>query len=390
VPIALLALTLSAFAICTAEWGIAGLLPSLSIDLNISIPTAGLLVSFYALGVAVGGPILAVLTARLPNKTVLITFMVLFVIGNVCCALAPTYALLVTARLVVACGHGLFFGIATVVATRLLPNRQGFAVSMLFTGFTLAQLLGVPLGTAIGNAFGWRATFWCVGVAGALATVSLAVLLPRSEPRVEAPAGALSEFRALNNQQVYLTYLAVLLLITGNLALSTYLVPLMTDVTHIPLEQTPWYLLILGAGGGVGNLIGGRLADWKLMPTLVVILLAQGIVQLALVLTSVSPLLLGLNFFVVAIATTSFGAHVTKRVLEGARTAPNLASTLSNTAFNGGIAAGAWAGGTALSAGFTYAQLPWLPFVFSAAAAGVVLISWTLDRRQIAAPAPAG
>jgi len=386
VPIALLALTLSTFAICTAEWGIAGLLPSLSNDLQISIPTAGLLVSFYALGVAVGGPILAIVTARFPNRLVLLAFMCLFVVGNGLCALAPNYTLLVIARVVVACGHGLFFGIATIVATRLLPERQGFAVSMLFTGFTLAQLLGVPIGTAIGNAFGWRATFWSVGAAGALATVALAALLPPTEPQAGGRTSAADEIRALNNQQVYLTYLAVALLITGSLSLSTYLVPLMTDITHIPLGQTPWYLLIIGAGGLVGNLVGGRLADWKLMPTLVAIFFGQGVLQLGLVLTSGAPLLLGMNFFVMSVVGTSFGAHVTKRILHGARAAPNLASTLSNTAFNIGIAAGAWIGGTALSAGLTYDQLPWLPFVFDSAAGGVVVISWLLDRREAAAP----
>jgi DHA1 family inner membrane transport protein len=381
VPIALFALTLSTFAICSAEWGIAGLLPSLSSDLHISIPTAGLLVSFYALGVAVGGPILAILTARFPNKLILLVFMGVFVVGNVLCALAPNYQLLVVARVIVACGHGLFFGIATVVATNLLPTRQGFAVSMLFTGFTLAQLFGVPAGTAIGNAFGWRATFWTVSAAGALATVSLALLLPRSERRVGEARSTGDGIRALNHQQVYLTYLAIALLVTGGLSLSTYLVPLMTEITHIPLAQTPWYLLILGAGGLVGNLIGGRLADWKLMPTLIVIFFGQGILQLCLILTSTSATLLAINFFVMSVMATSFGAHVTKRVLNAARDAPNLASTLSSTAFNIGIAAGAWVGGMALSSGFSYAQLPWLPFVFNSAAGCVIVASMLLDRR---------
>jgi len=388
-PIALFALTLSTFAICSAEWGIAGLLPSLSSDLHISIPTAGLLVSFYALGVAIGGPILAILTARFPNKLVLLVFMGVFVVGNLLCAMAPTYPLLVTGRVIVACGHGLFFGIATIVATNLLPNRQGFAVSMVFTGFTLAQLLGVPIGTAIGNAFGWRATFWTVSAAGALATVALALLLPRTEPQIGGPQSSAAEFRALNHQQVYLTYLAIALLVTGGLSLSTYLVPLMTEITHIPLEQTPWYLLILGAGGLVGNLIGGRLADWKLMPTLIVIFFGQGVLQLCLILTSGSAVLLAINFFFMSVMATSFGGHVTKRILNAAREAPNLASTLSSTAFNVGIAAGAWVGGMALSRGFSYAQLPWLPFVFNTAAGCVLVVSLLLDRRAAATVAEA-
>jgi MFS transporter, DHA1 family, inner membrane transport protein len=382
VPIALLALMLSTFTICTAEWGIAGLLPSLSSDLLISIPTAGLLVTFYALGVAVGGPILSVLTTRFSHKRVLIVFMSVFVAGNVLCALAPNYEMLVAARVLVACGHGLFFGIATIVATSLMPGRQGFALSMLFTGVMIAQLLGVPAGTAIGNAFGWRATFWAVAAASALATIALAVVLPPSERREHASGNIGADFRALNHQQVYLTYLAVALFVTGGLTISTYLVPLMTNVTHIPLVQTPWYLLILGLGGFIGNFIGGRLADWKLMPTLIAIFFGGALLHLTLVVSSKSALTLGINLLILGAVGFSFGGHVTKRILSAAGDSPNLASTLTNTAFNIGIASGAVVGGMVLDAGFAYDQLPLFAVLLDLAGACIIVISMLLDRRE--------
>jgi DHA1 family inner membrane transport protein len=314
---------------------------------------------------------------------VLIAFMGIFVLGNAVCALAPNYPVLIVARIIVACGHGLFFGIAAIVATKLMPTRQGFAVSMIFTGVTVAQLLGVPIGTAIGNSLGWRATFWAVGAAAALATVALATLLPPSKTETAKRAAAADEIRALNHHEVYLTYLGVALVATGTVNISTYLVPLMTDVTHIPLEATAWFLLIFGAGGLVGNFIGGRLADWKLMPSLIALFFGQALLQIALIFTSRSAPLLGINLFLVAAVAFSYGAHVTKRILFGARAAPNLASTLSNTAFNIGIASGAGVGGAALTAGFAYDQLPWLPFAFCTAGGCVAVVSMLLDRRAV-------
>jgi DHA1 family inner membrane transport protein len=381
-PIALLAIALSTFAICSAEWGIAGLLPSLTTDLHISVPEAGLLVTWYAGGVAIGGPILAIMTARLPNKRVLIGFMALFVLGNIVCALAPNYLTLVVARVVVACGHGVFFGIAAVVAMSILPARQGFAVSMLYMGVMAAQLLGVPAGTAIGNAFGWRATFWTIAAASAPATLALTILLPASARRERAAGNFRAEVRALNHQQVYLTYLAIAFFVTGGITISTYLVPLMTDVTGIPLSQTPLYLLLLGVGAFLGNLVGGRLADWRLMATLIAIFVAGACLHLALYGTSSSPPLLGINLFILGAVAFSFGPHVTKRILAGAAAAPNLASTLNNTAFNIGIGGGAWFGGVLINAGFAYNQLPLFAFALDMCGAIVVALSMLLDRRM--------
>ena len=385
-PIALLAMTLATFAICSAEWGIAGLLPALSGDLEVSIPTAGLLISGYALGVAIGGPILALLTARVPRKLMLISIMGVFVVAQVLCAISSSYGMLLGARLLTACGHGLFFGIASIVAADLMPARRGFAISMIFAGVMAANLFGVPAGAAVGNAFGWPATFWAIGFISALATAAMMWLLPASE--AEAGTTSLSEeFRALNHQQVYLTYLMVVLFVTGGLVLQTYLVPLMTDIANIPLQQTPWYLVLIGAGAVIGNFVGGRLADWKLMPSLIAIFICQAGVQLAIVFTSHSPLLLGLNLFVLGAVGFSFGAHVTNRILQGARAAPNLASTLNNTAFNIGIAAGALLGGMALTAGFSYDQLPYISAGLAASASVVAIVSMVLDRRETPAPA---
>ena len=217
----------------------------------------------------------------------------------------------------------------------------------------------------------------------------MAFLLPpsRSDPGDRKAIG--QELRALNHQQVYLTYLLIILLVTGSVALSTYIVPLLTDVAGVPLSQTPWFLLLLGAGSLIGNFVGGRLSDWKLMPTLIAILICQAVLQLALAYTSHSPILIGINLFLTGAVGFSFGAHVTTRVLVAAKAAPNLASTLNNTAFNLGIGCGAWLGGSALSAGLAYDQLPYIAFGLIGASACVAVLSMLLDRPAAALPAEA-
>jgi DHA1 family inner membrane transport protein len=379
-PVALLTLTLAAFAICTAEWGIAGLLPLLSNDLAVSIPTAGLLVTGYALGVAIGGPVLAMLTTGFQRKGIMIAVMGVFVVGQALCALAPSYGTLLAARLLVACGHGLFFGIAAVVAAATMPSRPGFAVSMLYAGASIANVFGIPAGAAIGNALGWRATFWTIGVVALAATAAMALLIPstRTEDGVKTPLR--DEVRALNHQQVYLTYLVIFLQLTGYVALQTYFVPLLTDVTGVPLGETPLFLLLLGVGSVIGGLAGGKLADWKLMPTLVAIFFVQMVLVITLTFTAHHAALFGINLFLLGAVVYAFVPPVMNRILTGAKAAPNLASTVSNTAFNIGIAAGAWLGGAAITAGLRYDQLPYVTLAFVFAAGCVAIVSMRLDK----------
>jgi DHA1 family inner membrane transport protein len=387
-PVALYALALASFAVCTAEFVVSGLLPDLSGDLSVSIPVAGLLVSAYAVAVAIGGPILAVLTARYPRKPTLLAMLAVFTIGQILCALASSYPMLLAARVFVACCHGVFFGIASVAAASLVPpKKRGLALSVFFSGITLANLLGMPAGTALGNAFGWRMAFWGIFGMGLAALVALAAMLPKTGGASGTKSSLRSEFRALKTQQIWLGYLIIAVLMTGILCFTTYQVPLLEQVTGIPIEWVPAYLLLAGAGSVGGVLVGGRLADWKLMPSLVGILLAQGLVQLAILAVLPSPGLMAVGMFVFGLIGFAFNAPMQSRILGAAAAAPNLAATLVSTAFNVGIAAGAWVGSAMLAAGLGYETLPMVSAACSFAAAGIAALSWSLDRSRAAAMA---
>jgi DHA1 family inner membrane transport protein len=382
-PPALFALSLAAFSIGTAEFIIAGILPDLSSDLAVSIPTAGLLVTFYAVAVAIGGPILAIFTARLPKKPMIVVLLSIFVLGQAFCALAPNYPLLVASRVFVACGHGLFYGIAGVLATELVPlERRGAALSLLLGGITVANVLGVPGGTAIGNALGWRASFWAVGAVALPATVLVALLLPPGKARNEHSATVRDEIAVLGQQQVYLSFLVIGLVMVGALAFATYQVPVLLQVTGVALVNTPIYLVIGGVGSIAGIYAGGRLADWKLMPSMIAILLLQAVLYGTLLVAQHAFLPMAINMFLTGAVGFAFTSPVQSRVLTAARRAPNLASTLVSSAYNIGIALGAWVGAAWIDRGFGYDRLPLIAIVCSLAAAAVAALSWTLERRQ--------
>jgi DHA1 family inner membrane transport protein len=381
-PIALFALALAAFSIGTTEFVINGILPVLSADLAVSIPTAGLLVTGYAAGVAVGGPLIAVLVARFSRKPVIVTLTAVFTLGQLLCALAPDYGLLLVARLVSAAAHGVFFGVGSVAVAHLVaPERRGAALSLFIGGITVANILGLPGGTAIGNAFGWRATFWCIAALAALATISIAVLLPRDEAEDEAPPNLAAQLRELRHQEVWSSYVVITLVMIGALSFAVYQVPAMTDIAGVSPEVVPLYLLAGGAGSVVGILVGGRLADWKLMPALIGALLLQLVFSVTLLWTVHDPILIGLNLFIVSGVTFGFGTPNQLRILNAAKAAPNMASTLISTAYNIGIAAGAFLGAMLLNLGVSYALLPCVAIVTSSLAAGIALISWRAERQ---------
>jgi len=383
-PLPLLALFLAAFAVGTTELIIAGLLPALAFDLNVDIPTAGLLISGYAIGVAIGGPLLSLATTTLPRRPLLLVLMVVFVAGNVLCALSTSYWLLMGSRLVIAGSHGLFFGSAMIIATRLVPKeRQASAVSLVVAGITLANVLGAPIGTAIGNAYGWRMSFWVISVVGVLATIGLALLIPRANGDEPPQASDLrAELRAVGRRKVWLSYVMIALTMTAFFAPFGYIVPILTDVTGIPIGIVPVLLFISGVGGILGNLIGGRLGDWKPMVSLLAIYATSLTLYVISLVAVYSPIAFGVVFFLWALVGFSFAAPVQARILQGASDAPNLASTLISTAFNIGIAAGAWLGGVALNAGWGYAQLPWISVLFLALTLAVAVFTWATERRR--------
>lgn len=383
-PIAIYALALAAFAIGTTEFIVSGILPEVSADLAVSIPTAGLLVTGYAAGVAVGGPILALLTARVPYKPMILILMLIFALGQVLCAFAPDYGMLLAARLVSACGHGVFFGIAALAVARLVPQeKRGAALALFIGGITIANILGLPGGTAIGQAFGWRMTFAAIAVLALLATAAIAYTLPPGKPG-DAPAASLRvQGTQLRHPQVFSSYLIIVLVMIGSVSFSTYQVPLLIDITGVPPQDIPYYLLLAGAGAVAGIYLGGRLTDWNLAPSLVGVLCAQVVSNAALLLSVHSPVAMAINLFLGSCAGFAFSTPIQVRILNAARAAPNLAATLISAAYNIGIAGGALLGAMLLSAGLSYALLALVGVVASGLAALAAILTSRTE-----APAP--
>ncbi|KAA6046489.1 MFS transporter [Pantoea sp. ICBG 1758] len=376
-PVALLALALSAFAIGTTEFVIMGLLPEVAGDLQVSIPSAGWLISGYALGVAIGAPIMALLTASLPRKRTLSLLMVIFIIGNVLCALAYSYNLLMLARVVTALCHGAFFGIGSVVAASLVaPGRQASAVALMFTGLTLANVLGVPLGTWFGQLFGWRATFWGVAIIGILAFIALIVSLPANKE--EKPVHLASEISALANGRLWLSLLMTVCFAAAMFALFSYIAPLLLQVTGISDRGVSWTLFLIGAGLTAGNIIGGKLADWKVSFSLILSFSLIALFSLLFSWTSHALWLAEITLFLWAMATFATVPGLQINVVRHGKEAPNLVSTLNIAAFNVGNALGAWVGGAVIARGYGLTAVP----VAAAAIAAVGLVVCVITFRN--------
>lgn len=285
-PLALWALAICAFGIGTGEFVVAGLLLNVAGDLKVSTSTAGLLVTGYALGVVVGAPLVTALTRRLPRKTILLVLMGLFVVGNLLCAVAPNYAMLMSARVITGLAHAAFFGIGSVIAAELVPpGKQASAIAIMFTGVTLANVLGVPLGTLIGQAFGWRFTFWAVTILGVLAIVSIAVLVPRV-PHDDGAPSIRQELRVIRRPQVLLAFAMTTFGQGSVITVLTYITPILVKITGFTERAVSPILLLFGVGFVVGNTLGGKLADRWLMPSLLGILTMLAAVLAGFTITS--------------------------------------------------------------------------------------------------------
>ncbi|WP_343714499.1 MFS transporter [Inquilinus sp.] len=379
-PLPLFALAVAAFGIGTTEFVIMGLLPDVARDLGVSIPAAGMLVSGYALSVTIGAPIVALLTAKLPRKTTLLGLMGVFILGNLMCALAPDYWSLMAARVLTALCHGAFFGIGAVVATGLVPRHQrSRAVALMFSGLTLANVLGVPFGTALGHVAGWRATFGAIVPIGIAAALAIAFILPRDR---DAPAGnLLSEFSVLRKPQVLLAMALSILSSVSLFTVFTYITPILETVSGLTPQGVTTALLLFGVGITVGNLFGGRLADWRLMPAVMISFtaLAVACAGFGLAAPMMVPAVAAMVLW--GVVQFSLGAPLQTRVVDQAHEAPNLASTLNQGAFNLGNAAGAWLGGAAITAGMPYGQIPYLGAAVAVLGLAVAVLSYALDRR---------
>ncbi|MCY1275118.1 Inner membrane transport protein YdhP [compost metagenome] len=380
-PTSLLVLALSAFAIGTTEFVIMGLLPDVAGDLGVSIPDAGWLVSGYAFGVAFGAPIMALLTARLPRKRALLMLMGIFILGNFLCAVAADYGLLMLARIVTALCHGAFFGIGSVVAASLVPaNRKASAVALMFTGLTLANVLGVPLGTALGQAAGWRSTFWVVTFIGVLALIGLWRVLPAGHD--EEPVDMRRELGALGNPGLWLALSTTVLFSASMFALFTYVAPLLGEVTGVSPRGVTWTLVLIGLGLSIGNVIGGRLADWRLGTTMAGVFAAMALVSALFAWTSQALLPAEITLFFWAAASFAAVPALQVNVVRVGQSAPNLVATLNIGAFNVGNAIGAWVGGSVIDHGLGLTRVPLAAALLALLALAAVLIGFSGNRSQ--------
>ncbi|SDX84717.1 MFS transporter, DHA1 family, arabinose polymer transporter [Collimonas sp. OK242] len=383
----LFALAVAAFGIGTTEFVIMGLLPDVARDLGVTIPAAGMLVTGYALGVTIGAPIVAIATANMPRRAALLSLIGLFIIGNVLCALSPNYTVLMLARVVTAFCHGAFFGIGSVVAAGLVaPNRRAQAIALMFAGLTLANVLGVPFGTALGQQLGWRSTFWAVTVIGVLAAIALALWLPK---KIEMQkTSLLQEFAVLKDKQV-LMVLGISALASASLfSVFTYITPILEDVTGLTPHAVTLVLLVFGLGLTVGSALGGKLADWRLMPSLIGFLVALAVILTVFTLTMRTPLPAVITIFIWGVLAFAIVPPLQMLVVERASAAPNLASTLNQGAFNLGNASGAWFGGMAISAGFQLTTLPYVGVMVVVLALGLTLWSAAIERNDGLAMTP--
>lgn len=380
-PVALLALAISAFGIGTTEFVIMGLLPEVASAYGVSIPAAGHLITGYALGVVIGAPLLSALATKVPRKAMLIGLMALFTAGNLASAFAPTFGLLLLARIVSALPHGAFFGVGAVVATELArPDRRARAMSLMFAGLTVANVVGVPLSTMLGQHLGWRATFVTVAGIGALAMTAIAALVPSLER--STGVSLRTEVRTFRSPQVWLSLAVVTFGFGGTFAVYSYIAPTMRDVAGFGPSMVTVLLALYGLGLTVGNLLGGYLADRAaLMPGIYAGLAGLVAVLVAFTLTVHVQVLAALTVFALGAAGFVAVPMVQTRIMDKARGAPTLAAAAIQSASNIANALGAYLGGMVIGAGLGYTSVDWVGATLAASGLALALSSGLLDRR---------
>ena len=381
VPPLLFALFLGTFAIGTTEFAVVGLLPDIAESLGVSISQTGLLVSVYALGVAVGGPVVVAITTSQSRKRTLLQLCAIFVVGHALAALAPDYGLLMGARVLAAVSHASFLGIAAIVAAASVPSkRSARAVSLVWLGFSAASLVGVPGATAIGHALGWRAAFWMLAAVGVVAGLALQLWMPGA-PRGKATSLG-QEIVALRRPQVLLAMMMSLLVCASTFAVFTYVAPILLEETRISAEFLPLMLLLFGVGGAGGMVIGGRLGDWKPLEAVAALSFAYAIFYLGLTaIVDSAPLMTGAMIlwgFLFLAPCVPLQTRVVRKAIDG----PNLASTLNQSAFNVGNAIGPTLGAAALLFGFGYRMLPWIGAGLALLCAVTAVFSRSLEGKE--------
>jgi DHA1 family inner membrane transport protein len=383
-PLALIALTISAFAIGTTEFVIVGLLPTIASDLQISLPSAGLLVSLYALGVAIGAPVLTALTGKIPRRNLLVGLMGLFTIGNILAWLSPNYESLTVARILTGLAHGVFFSIGSTIAASLVPKEKAAsAIAIMFTGLTVALVTGVPLGTLIGQYFGWRATFITVAGLGAIAFFGSLFLIPTNIAK-PIPTKLSSQLKVLQQPRLLLVYAITVMGYGGTFLAFTFLAPILQKVTGFSESMVSVVLLIYGVSVAIGNIYGGKLAD-KMGPisALKYIFTGLAVVLFIFSFTASSQILALITIFMWG--AVAFGnvpglqIYVVRQAERFAPEAVDVASGLNIASFNLGIALGAWGGGLIV----THSGLmttPWVGGLVVIGALGLTYLAGALDK----------
>jgi len=385
-PLALWALTLSAFAIGTTEFVIVGLIPTIAASLGVSVPSAGLLVSLYALGVAIGAPVLTALTGRIKRKRLLLGLMALFTIGNLVAWMAPGYEALMAARVLTGLAHGVFFSIGSTIATGLVPKEKAAsAIAIMFTGLTVALVTGVPLGTFIGQTFGWQATFLAVSILGIVAFIGSWILVPDNIPNSK-PASLLTQLSVLKKPRLLLVYAMTALGYGGSFIAFTYLAPILQEVSGFSASTVSLVMLVYGVSVAIGNIWGGKLADKKgPIRALQIVFFLLALVLFVLTFTASNAWLALAT--VLVWGAVAFGnvpglqVYVVQRAELDAPQAVDVASGLNIAAFNIGIAGGAWGGGL-IVAHLGLMATPWIGAIVVLAALALTTLAGRLDRKD--------
>jgi DHA1 family inner membrane transport protein len=380
--LAVLALAMGGFGIGTTEFVAMGLLPDIANSLGVSEPTAGHVISAYALGVVIGAPLIAALTARLPRKSLLLGLMVVFTLGNLASIFAPTYGSLVAARFIAGLPHGAYFGIAALVAAHLMgPQNRAKAVAHVLTGLTVATVLGVPMASWLGQHFGWRSAFGLVVAVGVLTLTALRFWLPTMNTmHVTSP---LTELGALKRPQVLLALLTGMIGFGGMFAVYTYVATTLTDVAGLSRSLVPLALMVFGVGMVIGNLVGGKMADKSVVGWLYTSLAALAVVLAVFVAAAHHPWTALVGLFLIGMVGSSIGPALQTRLMDVAHDAQSLAAALMHSAFNFANATGAWIGGVVIAAGYGYTAPAATGAVLAIGGLAVLTVSVLLQRRGI-------
>ncbi|MEN4477033.1 MFS transporter [Mycolicibacterium cosmeticum] len=377
--LAVFALALGGFGIGTTEFVAMGLLPDIAASLHVSEPTAGHVISAYALGVVIGAPLIAALTARVNRKTLVLALMTLFTLGNLASVFAPSYGTLVAARFVAGIPHGAFFGIAALVAAHLMgPQNRAKAVAHVLTGLTVATVVGVPVASALGQHFGWRSAFGLVVAIGLVTLTAIWFWVPNLRSmHVTSP---LTELGALRRVQVWLALLVGMVGFGGMFAVYTYVATTMTDVAGLPRALVPLALMAFGLGMVIGNLAGGRMADISVVRGLYLSITALGVVLALFVLAAHNPWTALVGLFLIGAAGSAIGPALQTRLMDVAHDAQTLAAALNHSALNIANATGAWIGGVVIAAGYGYTAPAAAGALLTLAGLAVLTLSVALQR----------